>query len=101
ATFARKWSVFIDLLAWEMIGIFFWISTRITETRLHPQKQWRKWSEAARAAFNDLYAMMYENQKMITHPRMKKIKAAHWKTVAWNPAWLAADRIDGKFGEER
>jgi hypothetical protein len=66
-----------------------------------PQKQWRKWSEAARAAFNDLYAMIYENQKLITHPRMEKIKAAHWKTVAWNAAWLAADRIDGKFGEER
>jgi len=45
--------------------------------------------------------MIYENQKLIAHPRMEKIKAAHWKTVAWNAAWLAADRIDGKFGEER
>jgi|GEM_PF-6470441 len=59
-----------------------------------PGKQWRKWSEKARVAFNWLYSLMMNNPDLFNHPDSIKQKPAHWKTVAWNSAWLCADAVD-------
>lgn len=60
-----------------------------------PTKQWRKWSETARAVFNRVYDFAIENPTLMLHPRAEVPKPAHWKTVAWNAAWVAADAVDG------
>ena len=62
-----------------------------------PKAQWKKWSDKAHEMFNDIYEMVYDNQRLITHPKMTQVSPAHWKTVAWNTAWLAADKLDGRF----
>ena len=59
-----------------------------------PVKQWRRWSATARAVFNRTYDFVHDNQGLMTHPKMSAIKPAHWKTVAWNAAWIAADAVD-------
>lgn len=60
------------------------------------KKKWRKWSEAAHAVFNDLYANVLYNQDVFSHPSAVQQKGKHWKTTAWNVAWWAADSVDHK-----
>lgn len=57
-------------------------------------KQWRRWSNQARSVFNDTYAYMAGNQNEFLHPKAKRNVKAHWKTTAWNAAWVAADAAD-------
>lgn len=58
-----------------------------------PKSQWRKWNAKARETFNWLYSTMMNSPALFTHPKAIKQKAAHWKTTAWNTAWLAADAV--------
>lgn len=59
-----------------------------------PMKQWREWSATARRVFNDSYAFIYDNPDLMNHPGAPTPKPFHWKTVAWNAAWIAADAVD-------
>lgn len=59
-----------------------------------PAKQWRRWSPTARAIFERVYAFMLENPGLMQHPRQPSPAPAHWKTTAWNAAWIAADACD-------
>ena len=59
-----------------------------------PVKQWRKWSEAARAVFNRVHDFVVENPTLMSHPKAGSLKPAHWKTIAWNAAWVAAAAVD-------
>jgi hypothetical protein len=61
-----------------------------------PRSQWRKWSKEARAVFNRVYSFMFDNRDLMLHPKQDKPKPAHWKTTAWNAAWIAADAVDGR-----
>lgn len=65
-----------------------------------PLKQWRKWSPKARAVFNDVYAFIYENHDIVTHPRAEAAPTAQWKTLSWNAAWIAADAVDDDLPSE-
>jgi hypothetical protein len=58
-----------------------------------PQSQWRKWGDPARNAFNWLYDLMMNQPSLFNHPKALKQEPKHWKTVAWNSAWLAADAV--------
>lgn len=60
-----------------------------------PIKQWRYWGERAQATFCEVYSLMMQRQELFTHPQAIKQKAQHWKTVAWNTAWIAADQVQG------
>lgn len=55
------------------------------------QRQWRKWDKAARIVFNAVYRFMRHNQALATHPDAAKVPLKHWRTTAWNAAWVAAD----------
>ena len=59
-----------------------------------PAKQWYAWSLIARRVFNSVYEQMKLRQQVITHPDAPVIKPYHWRTVAWNAAWTAADAVD-------
>lgn len=63
-----------------------------------PKSQWRKWDLKAKSTFNRLFSFMYRNQDLFLHPKGAKAKAkpAHWKTTAWNAAWIAADIVHEK-----
>lgn len=58
------------------------------------KKQWRKWSTAARKVFNETYRFMMRNPNLMLHPKQEPPKPVHWKTTAWNAAWIAADAVD-------
>lgn len=66
-----------------------------------PKSQWRKWRKRARVTFNWLYGLMMKDPDLFNHPKAIKMNAAHWKTVAWNTAWLAADAVDDAIAELR
>lgn len=59
-----------------------------------PKKKWTKWSKAAREVFNRCYAFFIGKQEIMNHPKAKKLPTEHWRTVAWNAAWIAADACD-------
>lgn len=57
-----------------------------------PKSQWNKWRfGSARQIFNEVYWFALGNQQLLTHPKMPLAKPDHWKTIAWNVAWIAAD----------
>ena len=58
-----------------------------------PKRQWGKWNAAARKTFNEVYGTMLKNQEIFLHPQDKTCPAPHWKTTAWNTAWIAADSL--------
>lgn len=63
-----------------------------------PLKQWRKWSSTAQRVFNETYRFLMRNPDLVRHPAdplPKTTKASqHWKTIAWNAAWIGADAAD-------
>ena len=65
-----------------------------------PKKQWRTWSLQARRVFNDTYSFIHDNPDLMQHPAAPKPKPFHWKTVAWNAAWIAADAVDDSIPVE-
>lgn len=66
-----------------------------------PKSQWRKWSPQARETFDWLYGLMMKSPDLFNHPKAVKMKHAHWKTIAWNTAWLAADAVNDNLKELR
>ena len=66
-----------------------------------PVKQWRQWSAGAHSMFNCVYSYVYDNQPMMTHPAAPQINPAHWKTLSWDVAWIAADTHDGIIDQTR
>ena len=57
------------------------------------KRQWKKWTVDGRNVFNDLYSTSIGDQRIMRHPLTTPIYEPHWKTIAWNHAWLAADFI--------
>ncbi len=64
-----------------------------------PAKEWRKWDAAEKQLFNSVYSHMYNNQDFYTHSGQEKIKHFHWKVLAWNSAWMAADHLKAQRKE--
>ena len=56
-----------------------------------PNSQWRKWGIKGRETFNWLYGLMTKDARLFWHPKAPKENPRHWKTTAWNAAWIAAD----------
>ena len=54
------------------------------------KKQWVKWSARARRTFNETYRFIYDNQDLMTDPKMARVAPDHWKTISWNAAWITA-----------
>jgi hypothetical protein len=61
-----------------------------------PKKQWRRWSDLARKAFNGTYGFMVQNQELVKHPKTRLLEAWEWNTIAHNAAWMAADAVNGR-----
>ncbi len=59
-----------------------------------PSKAWKKWGATARRTFNDVYSFGMDNMSVMRHPEHLAPKPAHWKTLCWNFAWIAADAVD-------
>jgi hypothetical protein len=49
------------------------------------KRQWGKWSDRARRAFNSMYSYMDKNQIILTHPNMSYIHDDHWGDEAVGP----------------
>jgi hypothetical protein len=56
-----------------------------------PKKQWKKWAEVEQELFNALNRFMEDNQNLCLHPSVAPLLDEHWKTTAWNAAWMAAE----------
>jgi len=54
-------------------------------------RKWKNWPDICQRVFNETYYVMYHNQSMFMHPKGKENPDLHWKTTAWNAAWVAAD----------
>lgn len=60
------------------------------------QSQWRKWSLAERALFNNTFeSILNIGADLFLHPKTvkRKISDDEFKTIAWNAAWEAADQL--------
>lgn len=57
------------------------------------KRQWKKWNEQERKLFNDLFSSMMFEQRIFLHPEAVARSDKHWKTTAWNAAYLAADYL--------
>lgn len=57
------------------------------------KRRWKKWSPLARKVFNETYFLMKRNRDVFLHPKAVAPSQAHWKTTAWNAAWIAADAV--------
>lgn len=75
------------------------MATKTNKNRV-PAKQWRKWSGMARWVFNDTYNFIYNHEREMNHPKQPKHLLLHWKTLAWNAAWIAADAVDDTVPDE-
>ena len=65
-----------------------------------PRRQWDRWSGASRRVFNAVYKFMLDNPWVMRHPKQTAVSPAHWKTTAWNAAWIAADAVDDRLPDE-
>jgi hypothetical protein len=52
------------------------------------------WSLEARRVFHYLYDFMMLNPASFLHPEADEIPEEHWKTIAYNAAWIAANAVD-------
>lgn len=68
--------------------------TPSTNVNKVPMKQWRRWSPRAKHTFNTTYDFLASNQALACHPKVDPQSPAHWKTLSWNAAWIAADAVD-------
>lgn len=57
-----------------------------------PAKQWKKWNDASKYVFNEVYSSMLNNGWVFMHPDCVVIPT-HWKTICWNAAWTAASAV--------
>jgi len=59
------------------------------------RRQWKKWSEQARAVFNETYELMLDQALINAHPKAAhRLSDEHWVTVAWNAAFIAAGAVE-------
>jgi hypothetical protein len=66
-----------------------------------PVKQWAKWRHGgAQHVFNEVYDVVINNQELMSHPKAATLHADHWRTLAWNTAWIAADAVTGALRGE-
>lgn len=61
-----------------------------------PADVWGSWTDRAKDVFNRLYWYMIQNQSIFKHPQAPVLEDEHWKTTAWNAAWIAANATDGR-----
>ena len=54
-----------------------------------PVKAWRKWTEAGRWAFNEMYGAM--GREVLFPESYNQLTAQAKDVVRWNVAWVAAD----------
>lgn len=55
-----------------------------------PKRQWARWTDNARNVFNTLYGVMIADPGNYQHPKATPVPRAHWRTTAWNAAFIAA-----------
>ncbi len=55
-----------------------------------PKRQWRKWGKLGQRVFNRLYGQMARSPEHFRHPDAVPVARAHWRTTAWNAAFIAA-----------
>lgn len=60
-----------------------------------PVKQWNRWTPHGREVFNIVYSTVRDNQGLFLHPKAAMHSREHWKTAAWNTAWIAANAAEG------
>lgn len=60
--------------------------------------KWKEWSVIAQTTFNKLYSFMLVMQESFRHPKAEPVDKKHWRTTAWNAAWIAADSVDEALG---
>lgn len=59
-----------------------------------PKKTWRVWSLPAQAVFNATHKFYINNKDKMLHPKSPPLRREHWKTIAWNASWVAANTAD-------
>lgn len=64
-----------------------------------PAKQWNRWADLARAVFNSVFIQMKDDQRLYLHPKTIPVPNLHWKTTAWNAAWIAANNAQETLEE--
>ena len=52
-----------------------------------------KWSKQAKALYRGLKRYMIDNPELFMHPKAAPIPKAHWRTIAHNAAWIAAEML--------
>jgi hypothetical protein len=65
---------------------------QVNQHKVSP-RQWKKWCDLAQRVFNATYTDMVHNQGLFVHPKADPVSAVHWKTTAWNAAWIAAEAV--------
>lgn len=66
----------------------------MTRDKNHVGKQWRKWNEKQRSAFNAMFAEIRTlGPDSFLHPTTvgRQISASEFRTIAWNAAWLTTE----------
>lgn len=58
-----------------------------------PKRQWRRWDEREQTAFNELFEVMMKDTRLFLHPDAEVPSKKHWRTTAWNAAWMQADLL--------
>lgn len=59
------------------------------------KRRWDSWTNMAKRIFNRTFETLRNRQSIYMHPKAAAIPKEHWKTVAWNAAWTAADASMG------
>ena len=66
----------------------------------HVQKKvWSEWSKTAQAVFNRSYSFFIKNKETMFHPKAVAPNKVHYRTTAWNAAWIAANSVDNVVTE--
>jgi hypothetical protein len=64
-----------------------------------PKKVWGGWSKDAQKVFNRSYHFYINNKRVMVHPECPEISQNHWRTIAWNSAWIASNSVDHIISE--
>lgn len=67
------------------------LDKKVTNTHRVPSRMWRRWTIVGRHVFNKTYTHMVQNQDVYKHPQAQTVPEEHFKTTAWNAAFIAAD----------
>lgn len=63
------------------------------------KRTWTRWSKGRQAVFNRVFGELKSGAHMFDHPEAADIPQKHWRTIAWNAAWIASDHAE-QVGEE-